>query len=105
MKNLLKRVMLMSNKPSKPKPHNKYIQDIKVDDIIAFKLNKKSNKIYSGKVVDINGKRITCESKLGSIFYITSDYVEWVKKNRWPTFIMEGFKYKEETNGYNRVNL
>lgn len=78
---------------------DKYIKNLKPGDLIAF--NNNSSKIYSAMVVSKNGSKVICISKHGTIYHILTNNIVWVKGNRWPKFVMEGFKIKENNNECN----
>ena len=64
-----------------------YLSNIKVGDTIAYR--DAYNKMYSGKVREINGDDIKVQTKNGSIYFIKKTDVTWVKNGtHWPVGIM-----------------
>lgn len=71
----------------------RYIKNIKVGALIAFRENE--NKLNTAKVVRVSFKRekIKAVTQYGKEFIISFDDVMWVRtKNRWPAFIMSVLK-------------
>lgn len=75
------------------KRHNKYIDELRIGDLIAFRLYENDAKMYSGKVVKIGKTRIEVQTKNGQRYYVDKTDVQWVNnKGFWPKFVMSAFK-------------
>ncbi len=73
--------------------HKIYIDNMKVDDIVAFKLYEKDSKMYSGKIKTIGATKVEIQTKNGKKFIIEKKNIYWVNvNNRWPKFVMNAFK-------------
>jgi hypothetical protein len=74
-----------------------FIDNIKVGDLIAFKLLTDTEKLISGKVKIVNHRKGTqdydVETKNGKTYNIPKQNVAWVNKdNRWPKGVLEAFR-------------
>lgn len=73
--------------------HDEFIANLKVGDLIAFKLFDKDAKMYSGIITVLGVTRLEVQTKNGKKYYIEKTNVQWVNTNgRWPRFVMNAFK-------------
>ena len=73
--------------------HEEFIANLKVGDLIAFKLFDKDAKMYSGIITVLGVTRLEVQTKNGKKYYIEKTNVQWVNTNgRWPRFVMNAFK-------------
>lgn len=73
--------------------HKTYIDNMKLGDIVAFKLYEKDSKMYSGKIKTIGASKVEIQTKNGKKFIIEKKNIFWVNvNNRWPRFVMNAFK-------------
>ena len=76
---------------------NKYTRDhflasMSVGNIVAFEIN---DQMQTGKVVAIDGNKVTIKTKNCSIYYITKGEIKWVKTgSNWPTGIYNAIKFR-----------
>ena len=88
------------------KKHNEFIENLKVGDLIAFRMYENDAKMYSGKVTRIGETRIEVQTKNGQKHFVDKVLVQWVNNIVfWPKFVMCAFKgidIVEEDEG--RVN-
>ena len=67
-----------------------FINSLSVGNIIAFRVEEK---MYSGKVMAINGDDLTIQTKNGSVYYAHKQDVAWVKNGTfWPQGIYNALK-------------
>ena len=75
------------------KKHNEFIENLKVGDLIAFRMYENDAKMYSGKVTRIGAARIEVQTKNGQKHFVDKVLVQWVNnKGFWPKFVMSAFK-------------
>lgn len=73
--------------------HKTYIDNMKLGDIVAFKLYEKDSKMYSGKIKTLGASKVEIQTKNGKKFIIEKKNIFWVNvNNRWPRFVMNAFK-------------
>ena len=73
--------------------HKTYIDNMKLGDIVAFKLYEKDSKMYSGKTKTLGASKVEIQTKNGKKFIIEKKNILWVNvNNRWPRFVMNAFK-------------
>ena len=73
--------------------HKTYINNMKLGDIVAFKLYEKDSKMYSGKIKTLGASKVEIQTKNGKKFIIEKKNIFWVNvNNRWPRFVMNAFK-------------
>lgn len=78
----------------KPKNRDFYLKSISVGTIVAF---KNGDKLFSGKVIDINNSKVTVQTKNCSIYYINLNEIAWVKNGtNWPVGIYNALKISKE---------
>ena len=75
----------------KPKSREFYLKSISIGTIVAF---KNSDKLFSGKVIEIKNDKLTVQTKNCSVYYIN---VAWVKNGtNWPVGIYNALKITRE---------
>lgn len=74
------------------KKHEKYIEELKIGDLIAFRLYDFDAKMYSGKVTKIGITRLEVQTKNGQKHFVDKKNVQWINKGFWPKFVMNAFK-------------
>uniref|UniRef100_UPI0037DCBA40 hypothetical protein n=1 Tax=Methanobrevibacter smithii TaxID=2173 RepID=UPI0037DCBA40 len=90
--------------------HKTYIDNMKLGDIVAFKLYEKDSKMYSGKIKTLGASKVEIQTKNGKKFIIEKKNIFWVNvNNRWPRFVMNAFKgvdidTADKTNENNKTN-
>lgn len=92
--------------------HKTYIDNMKLGDIVAFKLYEKDSKMYSGKIKTLGASKVEIQTKNGKKFIIEKKNIFWVNvNNRWPRFVMNAFKGVDidttdikSTDSYNNEN-
>ena len=73
--------------------HKTYIDNMKLGDIVAFKLYEKDSKMYSGKIKTLGASKVEIQTKNGKKFIIEKKNIFWVNvNNRWQRFFMNAFK-------------
>lgn len=76
-----------------------YIENVKVDTIVAFKINE--NKAISGKIYEIDKtkKMFTIVTKNGIKFVVKQENIIWVKTGqRWPRGVFNMLKGESTEN-------
>jgi hypothetical protein len=78
----------------KPKSREFYLKSISIGTIVAF---KNSDKLFSGKVIEIKNDKLTVQTKNCSVYYINVNDVAWVKNGtNWPVGIYNALKITRE---------
>lgn len=78
----------------KPKSREFYLKSISIGTIVAF---KNSDKLFSGKVIEIKNDKLTVQTKNCSVYYINVNDVTWVKNGtNWPVGIYNALKITRE---------
>lgn len=78
----------------KPKSREFYLKSISIGTIVAF---KNSDKLFSGKVIEIKNDKLTVQTKNCSVYYINVNDVVWVKNGtNWPVGIYNALKITRE---------
>lgn len=86
--------------------HKTYIDNMKLGDIVAFKLYEKDSKMYSGKIKTIGASKVEIQTKNGKKFIIEKKNIFWVNvNNRWPRFVMNAFKGVDTIEETNQKNV
>lgn len=86
--------------------HKTYIDNMKLGDIVAFKLYEKDSKMYSGKIKTIGASKVEIQTKNGKKFIIEKKNIFWVNvNNRWPRFVMNAFKGVDTIEETNQKNI
>lgn len=77
--------------------HKEYIDNLKLGDLVAFKLYNLDAKMYSGKISKLGETRVEIQTKNGKKYIIEKTNIYWLNTNgRWPKFIMNAFKGVDE---------
>lgn len=67
----------------------KFINDLKIDDLVAFRLYENDAKNFSGKIIKMGTEHVEIQTKNGKKFYIDKTNITWVNTNgRWPRHII-----------------
>lgn len=67
-----------------------FLNSLTIGNIVAFRVE---DKMYSGKIVKIDGEELTIQTKNGSVYYIFKSDVVWVKNGTfWPKGIYNALK-------------
>ena len=86
--------------------HKTYIDNMKLGDIVAFKLYEKDSKMYSGKIKTLGASKVEIQTKNGKKFIIEKKNIFWVNvNNRWPRFVMNAFKGVDTIEETNQKNV
>lgn len=71
----------------------KYIENLKVGDLVAFRLYENDAKNFSGKVIKIGVTHVEIETKNGKKFFIEKTNITWINTNgRWPRHIITALR-------------
>ena len=78
----------------KPKSREFYLKSISIGTIVAF---KNSDKLFSGKVIEIKNDKLTVQTKNCSVYYVNVNDIAWVKNGtNWPVGIYNALKIIRE---------
>jgi preprotein translocase subunit YajC len=68
-----------------------YLEKLQIGMVISF--NVSTNKMLSGKIIQINDENVEVETRKGTKFKVLKNDITWVKTGqRWPKGIYEKLK-------------
>ena len=67
----------------------KYIDDLKINDLVAFRLYENDAKNFSGKIIKMGVENVEIQTKNGRKFFVNKKNITWINTNgRWPKHII-----------------
>lgn len=81
-------------KPGQEKTRAYFLEQMKPGNVIAF---NSGSRMLSGKIQEIDDKKVTVKTKNGSVFFVDKKDIVWVLTgSRWPIGIYNALRYKKD---------
>ena len=77
----------------------KYIEELEVGNLVAFRLYENDAKNFSGKIIKLGTTHVEVQTKNGRKFYIEKKNITWINTNgRWPRHIIVALRGIDNEN-------